>query len=90
MWSTDASRSSAGHPGFDVTPEATLFHRLAHAGMKIAPKHQQNSCHEKSRRQQNGKSYSHPANMPSVSGIFQPANPPRYVIPGQPAGRNRE
>jgi hypothetical protein len=71
-WSTDASQSSAGHPGFHVAPEATLFHRLVHAGMKIAPKHQQNSCHEKDRRQQNGKSYSHPANMPSVSRIFQP------------------
>jgi hypothetical protein len=50
MWSTDASQSSAGHPGFHLAPEATLFHRLAHAGMKIAPKHQQNSCHEKGRR----------------------------------------
>src|SRR6266480_697925 len=49
-WSADASQSSAGHPGFHVTPEATLFHRLTHAGMKIAPKHQQNSCHQKGRR----------------------------------------
>jgi hypothetical protein len=72
MWSTDASQSSAGHPGFHVAPEATLFHWLAHAGMKIAPKYQQNSCDKKDRRQQNGKSYFHPANMPSVSGIFQP------------------
>jgi hypothetical protein len=50
IWSADASQSSAGHPGFHVAPEATLFHWLTDVGTKIAPKHQQNGRHEKDRR----------------------------------------
>jgi len=76
-WKADAAQSSAGHPGFHIAPEATLFYRLTHAGVKIAAEHQQDSRHEKDRRQQNGKSDFHAANMPCISGIFQPGSLPQ-------------
>ncbi len=72
-------RSSAGHPRVHAAPETTLRHQLA-PRVKLVPEDEQDCSRKRGHRQQDWKSCSHPANMPTQRAYFQPVwIPERHV-----------